>query len=202
MNLAAFALYLVFLLVAFGYRTLVQWRRTRDTGLRLDAGPVGGLRWWAKIGFLGAVGLCAAAPVAGLAGLQPLPPLDFPVLRWAGVVLAVAGIAATLAAQLAMGDSWRIGVDPAERTALVTGGPFSVVRNPIFTAFLAGCAGLTLMTGNVVAVLGFAALLAAIEVQVRVVEEPYLHRTHGSAYTAYTTRTGRFIPGLGLLRHR
>lgn len=27
--------------LAFGWRTLAQWRATSDTGLRLDAGPAG-----------------------------------------------------------------------------------------------------------------------------------------------------------------
>jgi protein-S-isoprenylcysteine O-methyltransferase Ste14 len=41
------------------------------------------------------------------------------------------GLAGSLLAQLAMGDSWRIGVDESEKTELVTAGPFAVVRNPI-----------------------------------------------------------------------
>src|SRR4051812_16947472 len=41
-----------------------------------------------------------------------------------GTALALLGIAGALQAQLAMGDSWRIGVDPTERTELVTRGPY------------------------------------------------------------------------------
>ncbi|MDQ3757610.1 MAG: isoprenylcysteine carboxylmethyltransferase family protein, partial [Actinomycetota bacterium] len=62
-----------------------------------------------------------------------------------GLVLAVGGIAATLYAQIAMGSSWRIGVDPRERTELVTSGPFGLVRNPIFAAMLPTGLGLTLL---------------------------------------------------------
>ncbi|HLS74191.1 MAG TPA: hypothetical protein VK046_10500 [Actinomycetaceae bacterium] len=36
-----------------------------------------------------------------------------------------------------------------------------------------------------------------MEIQVRLVEEPYLLRTHGPAYARYTARVGRFLPGLG-----
>ncbi len=36
-----------------------------------------------------------------------------------------------------MGASWRIGVNPDERTKLVTGGVFAHVRKPISTAILA-----------------------------------------------------------------
>ncbi|MEV4712302.1 hypothetical protein [Micromonospora sp. NPDC049374] len=117
-------LYLLGLLLAFGWRTLAQWRRTGDTGLRLDAGPPGTLRWWAELLFVAALVLGLAGPAAALAGLPPLPGLDHRPLHLAGFVVTVAGIGATLAAQLAMGASWRIGVDPSERTELVTGGAF------------------------------------------------------------------------------
>lgn len=47
--------------------------------------------------------------------------------------------------------------------------------------------------------------MIGIGVQVRLVEEPYLRRTHGVAYTDYAARVGRFLPRLGRLqpdRHR
>ena len=98
-----------------------------------------------------------------------------------------------------MGDSWRIGVDEEERTALVTSGPFAVVRNPIFAAMLPTSLGLALLVPNVVALAGLAALVIALEIQVRLVEEPYLLRAHGDAYSEYAARVGRFVPGLGRL---
>jgi hypothetical protein len=57
--------------------------------------------------------------------------------------------------------------------------------------------GLALMVPNVVALLGVLLLLIAAELQVRVVEEPFLRRLHGATYEAYTARVGRFLPGLG-----
>lgn len=41
MAAAALTIYLAGLALAFGWRSVVQWRRTGDTGLRLDAGPAG-----------------------------------------------------------------------------------------------------------------------------------------------------------------
>jgi len=38
-----------------------------------------------------------------------------------------------------------------------------------------------------------------VKIQVRLVEEPYLLRTHGPAYARYAQRVGRFLPGLGTL---
>jgi protein-S-isoprenylcysteine O-methyltransferase Ste14 len=53
------------------------------------------------------------------------------------------------------------------------------------------------MTPNPLALAAFLILVAAIELQVRVVEEPYLLRTHSDSYRAYTQTVGRFLPGIG-----
>ena len=199
MTVLALVLYVVFAAVAFGWRTWVQWRQTGDTGLRLHA-EAGTIQWWAKLGFVAALVAGFAAPIAGLAGLDPIAPLDNATVQIAGVALAFKKNMATTAAQMGMGDSWRIGVDPAERTGLVTGGIFALVRNPIFTAMLVTALGLTLMVGNVISLTGLAALFAALEVQVRFVEEPYLRTVHGPDYERYTATAGRFLPGLGRSR--
>lgn len=198
MNVAALVLYAVFGLIAFGWRTWLQWRRTGDTGLRIHA-TVGTMQWWAKLGFVVAILTGVAAPIAGLAGLDPIDALDDRSVQLLGAGLAAAGIAATALAQWQMGASWRIGVDPEEHTGLVTTGVFGVVRNPIFAAMLVTGAGFALMVGNVVAVTGAVALLLALEVQVRLVEEPYLKRTHGEAYNQYAAKAGRFVPLIGRL---
>jgi protein-S-isoprenylcysteine O-methyltransferase Ste14 len=196
MDALALLLYVVFGVVAFGWRTWLQWRRTGDTGLRIHA-TVGTLQWWAKLAFVAAILAGVAAPVTGLLGLEPLDVLDGPTFHVVGTLLTVVGIAATAMAQWQMGNSWRIGVDPSERTGLVTEGVFGHIRNPIFTAMVLTAAGFTLMVGNLVAVAGFAALVVALEVQVRFVEEPYLARTHGEAYARYATAAGRFLPRVG-----
>lgn len=197
MALVALVLYVVGVALAFGWRSFAQWRRTGDTGLRTGAGPVGSVAWWAKLLFVAALLLGFAGPIAGMAGLRLVPLLDHPEVRGAGLAVAVAGVVATLLAQTDMGTSWRVGVDPAERTALVTGGVFAMVRNPIFAAMVTTSAGMSLMTPNPVQLLGTAVLVASIQLQVRAVEEPYLTRTHGAAYTDYTRRVGRFLPGVG-----
>jgi protein-S-isoprenylcysteine O-methyltransferase Ste14 len=150
------------------------------------------------VGFALAIVLGVAAPVLDLADvLDPIGALDGDLGHWIGAALAVTGIALTLYAQIAMGSSWRIGVDESERTELVTHGPFALVRNPIFGAMLPTSLGLVLLVPNVVAVAGFVALVLALELQVRVVEEPYLFRVHGAVYRDYAGRVGRFVPGVG-----
>lgn len=196
MDALALAFYAVFFVVAFGWRTWVQSRRTGDTGLRLHASP-GSVQWWAKLAFIAALGAGVAAPLAALAGLEPIEALDRTSIAIIGTVVALTGIGTTVAAQWAMGTSWRIGVDRNERTGLVTTGAFSVARNPIFTAMCLTALGLMLMVPNAIAVTGFVALIAALELQVRLVEEPYLRSIHGQTYAEYAATTGRFVPGLG-----
>jgi protein-S-isoprenylcysteine O-methyltransferase Ste14 len=116
------------------------------------------------------------------------------------LVIALVGIGATLAAQLSMGDSWRIGIDDHERTELVTGGAFTLARNPIFAAMTITAVGLAAMVTNVIGVGGVVALIVALELHVRGVEEPYLRRVHGTAYDRYAAQVGRFLPGVGRLR--
>ncbi|MBA9005262.1 protein-S-isoprenylcysteine O-methyltransferase Ste14 [Actinomadura cellulosilytica] len=198
--MTALLIYLIWALLAFGLRSWVQWRRTGDTGFRGAHLRPGSVQWWARILFTGALVIGAAGPVAALAGLPSLGALDRPAVQTTGTVVALLGVAATLAAQMSMGDSWRIGVDEAERTALVTTGAFALARNPIFTAMIITAAGLAAMVPNPVTLLALALTVVAIELQVRIVEEPYLRRTHGDAYERYAAAVGRFLPGIG--RHR
>ena len=194
---AALSLYGVWFVVAFGVRTLIQLRRTGDTGFKGLGGHPGTLEWFAGVLFTVALVVGVAAPGVALVGLDPIHAFDVGWVNWAGVVMATIGVAATLSAQLSMGDSWRIGVDETECTTLVTGGAFDLVRNPIFSAMLLTAVGLVLMVPNVVALLGLVALVIALELQVRGVEEPYLAAVHGGTYEAYRRRVGRFIPRLG-----
>lgn len=196
----ALILYVLYLALAFGLRTLIQLRRTGSTGFHGLGGRPGSAEWIAGVGFTVALLLGAAAPVLALLDVvEPIGALDTSAAHAAGLILALGGIGATFYAQVAMGTSWRIGVDQDERTALVTSGPFALVRNPIFAAMLPTALGLTLLVPSWVALAGLLGLLVALELQVRVVEEPYLLAVHGDAYADYAAGVGRFLPGVGRL---
>jgi len=196
----ALVLYALLLVVAVGLRMLLQVRRTGSTGFKGISGRPGSVDWWGGVLFAFGVGLGAAAPALALFDvLEPIAVLDGTGAHAVGILLAGVGMAGTVTAQLAMGASWRIGVDEAELTELVTEGPFRVVRNPIYAAMLPTILGLALMVPSVLAISGVVALLASLELQTRRVEEPYLLRVHGRAYADYASRVGRFLPGIGRL---
>jgi protein-S-isoprenylcysteine O-methyltransferase Ste14 len=180
----------VYVLVAFGLRTLVHLWQTGSTGF---VGVSREASWRERIAVVAMVGAFALALVAPWVGR----PLDIP--TWPGVLTLVLATLGTLVAQLAMSRSWRIGVDASERTALVTRFPFTLVRNPIFTCMIAALLGIALCCPTPVSFVSPLLLLAALSVQVRLVEEPYLLASHGTSYRDYAARTGRFVPGVGRL---
>jgi protein-S-isoprenylcysteine O-methyltransferase Ste14 len=199
MAVAAIVLYAVLVLITFGVRVAIQLRLTGSTGLHGLSPDASRLEQAAGVLFALGGALCVAAPILSLADVvEPIDALDGAAGHAIGVVLAVAGIVATFGAQLSMGASWRVGVDPAEQTDLVTDGPFGIVRNPIYSAMLPTVFGLLLMVPTALAIAGFTLLLLGIELQVRLVEEPYLLRVHGDAYARYAAGVGRFVPGMGL----
>jgi protein-S-isoprenylcysteine O-methyltransferase Ste14 len=198
MAVAALALYGIWFALAFGVRIALQLRRTGSTGVRGLDRDAGALEWLAGALFVVALAAGASAPLLAILDLiEPIDAFDGPVAHGLGIALAAVGIVATFVAQLAMGDSWRIGVKSEERTDLVTDGVFGVVRNPIYSAMVPTALGLTLMVPSALAVAGVAALIVALELQVRVVEEPYLRRVHGDVYSEYAARVGRFVPRIG-----
>ncbi|MFE1405350.1 methyltransferase family protein [Streptomyces sp. NPDC058770] len=182
---AALVLYSGWAGFAFGIRAVLQRHRTGEAS------------WWAGVLFVAALLGGAAAPVAALTELPTWK--GGPALHGSGLALTLAGMALTTVAQPAMGDSWRVGVDAGERTALVTSGLVAHVRNPVFSAMAVTALGLGLglMVPNLIAGSALVALLAAVQLQVQVVEEPYLASVYGDDYAAYSAGTGRFLPAIG-----
>ena len=195
----ALVLVSIYLVLAFGVRTWLHYRRTGSTGFAGFAAGQGMLPRAAGALFAVAIVLGVLAPIAALVVPGSLL-LASPVLSVAGVALTVIGTLATLHAQGAMRTSWRIGVEPGARTELITDGPYRWVRNPIFTAMSVASLGLALLCPTWLSGASLIALLIALEFQVRLVEEPWLVRRHGERYLAWAARTGRFLPGIGLLR--
>jgi protein-S-isoprenylcysteine O-methyltransferase Ste14 len=197
MAVAALIMFVVWFVVAFVARSIIQKRTTGDSGIRAGGlqAAAGSIEWWAGWIFVLALLAGFAAPVAEIAGYEPITTNRW--LRGTGAVVAGIGIVATFLAQMNMGAEWRIGVDADEQTGLVTTGAYRAMRNPIFTAMIVAAIGLATMVPSPVAIAAIVLLVLAVELQVRFVEEPHLRRLHGDHYESYTSRVGRFIPGLG-----
>ena len=125
--------------------------------------------------------------------LEIFPPLVHPLGFVFGLVLIVSGYAATLWCYAAMGDAWRIGINRQEANALVTSGPYGVVRHPIYLFQIVMLAGAALLLPTILSlgILGLHLLCVRAKSSD---EEAYLQTVHGPDYRNYLSRTGRLFP--------
>ena len=184
-------------LLLFVLRTLILWIRTGSTGINTFKGRIGSLAWCATMSASIGIILAPIAPLAAIYG-WPMSAMIFEVsgLHLIGAILAIIGIVGALAAQLEMGESWRIGVDSSERTTLVSNGIFRYVRNPIFSFIGLSMIGFFLVVPNMWAVIAILLTGTGIHLQVKYVEEPYLTELHGVDYEAYASAVPRYFPKL------
>lgn len=128
--------------------------------------------------------------------LQPVAFSGSQIAAWVAVAVAVVAFALTWVCWIKMGTSWRMGIDPNEKTKLVFNGPYAFVRHPIY-----GLSQVLMITALVALpspLMGVIAVLHLLFMQWEVRrEEVYLVRLHGSAYADYMKRVGRFVPRIG-----
>lgn len=118
--------------------------------------------------------------------------LPFPLwLRWAGVVLALAGFALLQWAQVALGSSWSDTPRMMKGQTLITKGPYQFIRHPIYTAFFLILGSTLLISANWF--IGLAWLgMTILEVASRIeFEESLMLEYFGDQYRSYMKKTGR-----------
>lgn len=117
---------------------------------------------------------------------------------WAalGAALTLGGLLFTVWARIYLGRNWSgAGVTIKADHELVTGGPYGLVRHPIYSGLFLAFVGTTLAVGQWRGVLAVALALIAIVHRI-IVEQRFMREQFGAAYDAYAKRVPAFIPWL------
>ena len=188
--------FVAFFLLAFVIRSVLVYRNTGINPLVLR-------RTQDAYGYVGTafkVLMLVCAAVVTLLDFVPhaanwlgvIAPLEITSIKGLGWFCLVVSLLWMLIAQAQMGASWRIGIDSANRTELVSKGLFSISRNPIFLSTRVALLGFFLVAPNAATLALLAAAEVIIQVQVRL-EENHLLGLHGSAYEQYFSKVPRWL---------
>ena len=118
-----------------------------------------------------------------------------PVAAIAGLALAATGVALHLRARRALGPFWSGPITVRAGHAVVTGGPYALVRHPLYLAILLLAAGSALAHPSLAVACGAAGLAAGIAYKIPV-EERALRATCGDAYARYAAEVPALFPRL------
>jgi protein-S-isoprenylcysteine O-methyltransferase Ste14 len=112
-----------------------------------------------------------------------------------GAVLTLGGLLFTVWARVYLGRNWSGVVTIKADHELVTGGPYGLVRHPIYSGLVLAFIGTALAIGQWRGVLAVGLALIAIVHRV-IVEERFMREQFGAAYDAYAQRVRALVPGL------
>jgi protein-S-isoprenylcysteine O-methyltransferase Ste14 len=109
-------------------------------------------------------------------------------LQWSGLLLILFCI---------LGRTWcTLYIGGQKKRELVTKGPYSVVRNPLYVFSIFGTAGIGALSGSMVIALLYGACAAVVFYLVVRQEEIFLQTAFPHQFTDYMARTPRFWPRL------
>jgi protein-S-isoprenylcysteine O-methyltransferase Ste14 len=111
----------------------------------------------------------------------------------AGILVMLSGIFFSIWARITLGTNWSGKITLKEDHALITNGPYSIARHPIYTGFLLAAAGNVLISGEVQGLIPL--IIMAPAFLYKLSREEKLMREHfGIAYEQYARKTKRLIP--------
>jgi len=134
------------------------------------------------------------ASIGLFADFLPFQPLFVSTaLAWVALAIAFVAFVITWVCWIKMGTSWRMGIDPNEKTQLILSGPFSYVRHPIY-----GLSQLMMVMTMLILPSPLMLLVGVLHIffmqwEVRR-EDRYLVNAHGEVYARYQQNVGRFLP--------
>jgi protein-S-isoprenylcysteine O-methyltransferase Ste14 len=107
-------------------------------------------------------------------------------IEWVGIVCIVVCI---------LGRTWSsLYISGRKNAELVTIGPYSITRNPLYFFSSLGAAGMGAQLGSIVMAIVFGIIAWIVFYFVVLQEEQLLLHNHGKSYRDYMTKVPRFLP--------
>ncbi len=131
-----------------------------------------------------------------LAGVGLEIKIEFGVYRNAAVIFWLAGVAILLSCAWCFASEAESTPAYNESNRLITVGPYSFVRNPMYLAQLSIVLGYFLWTGELIVFVYLINYMFIVYFITTYYEEPYLFRKFGDAYADYTESVPKWIPRL------
>ena len=129
----------------------------------------------------------------GWLGMRFIPDTRF--LVFTGLALSIAGCLFAIWARLTLGSNWSGRPTVKMGHELVTDGPYSLARHPIYTGIFVAVIGNALAYGEWRCLLAVVVLFVAFMVKMGQ-EERLMMQTFPQAYSAYRERVKALIPGV------
>jgi protein-S-isoprenylcysteine O-methyltransferase Ste14 len=114
-------------------------------------------------------------------------------LRWVGIMIGLFSLVIYIWSRLTIGKEWSSDLRLLERHLLVTTGPYSRVRHPIYLALILFMTSITLVAANWLLVVFL--IISTTDLVLRITkEEQMMIEEFGDEYEIYMQRTGKLLP--------
>jgi protein-S-isoprenylcysteine O-methyltransferase Ste14 len=112
-----------------------------------------------------------------------------------GAALTIAGLLFAVWAREHLGRNWSHSVTIKQGHELITTGPYTAVRHPIYTGILIGFLGMAIAISQVRGFIAFALMFLGFWVKLRL-EEQWMRTQFGESYATYSQKTAALVPYL------
>ena len=132
-----------------------------------------------------------AASYFGFAYRRFLP--DSAICLEIGLFMTIVGVTFAVWARITLGRNWSGIVTVKQNHQLIRGGPYALVRHPIYTGIMFAVCGTAVFDGEIRSVICVCAILSALTYKIKI-EEQFMTEQFGSEYASYRQRTKALLP--------
>lgn len=189
-----FVIYGIFGVTRIYYRSKVARKESQN---KTETTRKQSLGWAGVLLSIGILGMFASLIVYFLLPLWSLWfHLPFPsLLRWVGVILGIITLPLIIWIHRTLGRYYGAELRVIDEHVIITAGPYSRVRHPMYTVFILITLSTLLIIANLFVTI-FTLLIIIMLYPISKREEQMLITQFGDQYRDYMRRTGRFLPPL------